>query len=117
MTVDPRYVPVCPVCGGPMDVNLRINQFFVEDRHWHESAERYEKFVTVHLKSRLVLLEIGVGMNTPTIIRYPFEQITYTDKDATLIRLNDSWPQAPPEIANRTISFAEDIKQIIPRLI
>lgn len=116
MTVDSRYVPVCPVCGGNMDVHLRVNQYFVEDEHWHESAERYEKFVTEHINSRLVLLELGVGMNTPAIIRYPFEQITYMDKQATLIRMNDSWPHGAREISNRTISFAEDMRQIIKKL-
>ncbi|MDE6371607.1 MAG: Sir2 silent information regulator family NAD-dependent deacetylase [Duncaniella sp.] len=116
LTVDSRYVPVCPVCGGPMDVNLRINRYFVEDDRWHEAAKRYEKFVARHIGSRLVLLEIGVGMNTPSIIRYPFERITYADEKATLIRMNDSWPHAPKEIAGRTISFAEDIGRIIPEL-
>ncbi len=116
MTVDSEYVPVCPVCGGTMDVNLRINQYFVEDKHWHESAERYEKFVTEHINSRLVLLELGVGMNTPSIIRYPFERITYSDKKATLIRMNDSWPQVASEISGRTISFAEDMSLIIEKL-
>ncbi|MDE6288343.1 MAG: Sir2 silent information regulator family NAD-dependent deacetylase, partial [Muribaculaceae bacterium] len=116
MTVDRKYVPMCPVCGGTMDVNLRINQYFVEDRNWHESAERYEKFLTEHINSRLVLIELGVGMNTPSIIRYPFERITYSDKKATLIRMNDSWPQGASEISGRTISFAEDMNIIIPKL-
>ncbi|MDE6296739.1 MAG: Sir2 silent information regulator family NAD-dependent deacetylase, partial [Muribaculaceae bacterium] len=69
MTVDSQYVPVCPVCGGTMDVNLRINQYFVEDNRWHESADKYEKFVNCHQNSKLVLIELGVGMNTPAIIR------------------------------------------------
>ena len=116
MTVDRKYVPVCPVCGGTMDVNLRVNQYFVEDKHWHKSAERYDKFVTEHINSRLVLLELGVGMNTPSIIRYPFERITYSDKKATLIRMNDSWPHAASEISGRTISFAEDMSLIIGKL-
>ncbi|MDE6551769.1 MAG: Sir2 silent information regulator family NAD-dependent deacetylase [Muribaculaceae bacterium] len=116
MTVDSQYVPVCPVCGGTMDVNLRINRFFVEDKRWHQAAERYEDFVNRHIGSRLVLLELGVGMNTPGIIRYPFERIVYTDREATLIRLNDSWPHGAREIADRTISFPEDMNIIIPKL-
>ncbi|MDE6702362.1 MAG: Sir2 silent information regulator family NAD-dependent deacetylase [Muribaculaceae bacterium] len=117
MTVDSRYVPVCPVCGKSMDVNLRVNQYFVEDENWHKAANLYEKFITSHINSRLVLLEIGVGMNTPSIIRYPFEHITYSDKKATLIRMNDSWPLGVKENADRTISFAEDISQIIPKMV
>lgn len=116
MTVERKFVPVCPVCEGTMDVNLRVNQYFVEDKNWHESAERYEKFVTEHINSRLVLLELGVGMNTPSIIRYPFERITYSDKKATLIRMNDSWPLGASEISDRTISFAEDMSLIIENL-
>ena len=116
LTVDSRFVPACPVCGGTMDVNLRVNQYFVEDENWHKAAARYEEFVASHISSRLVLLEIGVGFNTPAIIRYPFERITYTDQSATLIRLNDSWPQGAREIARRTISFAEDMNVVIPKL-
>ncbi len=116
MTVDSKYIPVCPVCGGTMDVNLRINEYFVEDDNWHESAERYEQFVRRHINSRLVLLELGVGMNTPSIIRYPFERITFTDKHATLIRLNSGWPHGAGEISGRTIAFTEDMSQIISLL-
>ena len=117
MTVDSKYVPICPVCGGTMDVNLRINQYFVEDTHWHESAERYERFVNKHLKSKLVMLELGVGMNTPGIIRYPFEQITFDYKNATLIRFNDSWPLGAKENVDRTITFPEDMSRVIVKLI
>lgn len=117
MTVDPKYVPVCPVCGGTMDINLRINQYFVEDARWHESAQRYDRFVNKHLNTHLVMLELGVGMNTPGIIRYPFEQITYDNRLSTLIRMNDSWTTGLKENAARTITFAEDMSLVIPRLI
>ena len=116
MTVDSKYVPVCPVCGGTMDVNLRVNQYFVEDAHWRESAERYEKFVNKHLESRLVMLELGVGMNTPGIIRYPFEQIAYDDKNAILIRFNDGWTVGAKENVDRTITFPEDMSRVIVKL-
>ena len=99
-----------------MDVNLRVNQYFVQDKNWYESDERYEKYVTEHINSRLVLLELSVGMNTPSIIRYPFERITYSDKKATIIRMNDSWPLGASEISSRTISFAEDMSLIIGKL-
>ena len=117
MTVASEYVPVCPVCGGTMDVNLRINQYFVEDERWHKSAERYEEFVNKHLNSRLVLLELGVGMNTPSIIRYPFERITHRNNKSTLIRLNNSWTQGAMENASRTITFGEDMSKVIPLLV
>lgn len=113
LTVDSHFVPHCPVCGGRMDVHVRVNGNFVEDAHWHSMAERYYSFVDKYKSSRLVLLELGVGFNTPTIIRYPFEQITYASHDATLIRLNSDYPQSSPEIQRQTIPFREDMSMII----
>lgn len=116
LTVDSRFVPHCPVCGGRMDVHVRVNGNFVEDAHWHSMAERYYSFVEKHKSSRLVLLELGVGFNTPTIIRYPFEQITYANHNATLIRLNSDYPQSSPEIQPQTISFSEDMSMVISKI-
>lgn len=116
LTVDSRFVPHCPVCGGKMDVHVRVNGNFIEDAHWHSMAERYYSFVEKYKSSRLVLLELGVGFNTPTIIRYPFEQITYADQDATLIRLNSDSPQCSPEIQRQTISFSEDMSMVISKI-
>lgn len=116
LTVDSRFVPHCPVCGGKMDVHVRVNGNFVEDAHWHCMAERYYSFVEKYKSSRLVLLELGIGFNTPTIIRYPFEQITYASHDATLIRLNSDYPHGSPEIQQQTISFSEDMSTVISKI-
>lgn len=116
LTVDSRFVPHCPMCGGKMDVHVRVNGIFIEDAHWHSMAERYYSFVEKYKSSRLVLLELGVGFNTPTIIRYPFEQITYADQDATLIRLNSDYPQCFPEIQRQTISFSEEMSSVIAKI-
>ncbi len=118
LTVDPKYVPVCPVCGGPMDVHVRKNGFFVEDEDWHRAAERYEEFMQRYAATKkIVLLELGIGYNTPAIIRYPFEQITYRNPNATIIRLNSEYPQGPAETASRTISFTENMADVITALI
>ncbi len=118
LTVDPEYIPVCPVCGGNMDVHVRKNQFFVQDEEWYSEAERYEKFMGRHAeKGRVVLLELGIGYNTPAIIRYPFEQITYHNPEATLIRLNSQYPHGPKETASRTIPFTENMEEVITKLI
>jgi hypothetical protein len=61
-------VPVCPICGGDMDVSLRHNEYFVEDESWHESCHRYEAFVEGILRAPVVFLVLGVGFNTPGII-------------------------------------------------
>ena len=117
LTVDSQYVPVCPVCGGPMDVHVRKNQFFVQDEEWHRAAERYEAFMTEFAdKGKVVLLELGIGYNTPAIIRYPFEQVTYRNPDATLVRLNAEYPHGPVETASRTIAFTEDMGRVIDDL-
>lgn len=117
LTVDSKYVPVCPVCGGPMDVHVRKNQFFVQDENWDHAAERYERFMVRYAQNRkVVLLELGIGYNTPSIIRYPFENVAYRNPYATLIRLNAEYPHGPMETADRTISFTENMKRVITLL-
>lgn len=117
LTVPKEYVPVCPVCGGNMDVHVRKNQYFVQDEAWHAAADRYERFMDKYAdRSRVVLLELGIGYNTPAIIRYPFERITYQNHGATLIRLNADYPQGPDETASRTISFTENMGEVIDNL-
>ncbi|WP_407377178.1 SIR2 family NAD-dependent protein deacylase [Methanobrevibacter sp.] len=105
-------VPKCPVCGEEMDLNLRKDNFFVEDNKWHEMNDRYYDFLH-NIDDKFVFLEIGVGFNTPGIIRYPFEQMTYNNDDATLIRLNLDYPQAIPENKEKTISFDENVEEIL----
>lgn len=88
-----ELVPVCPVCGGNMDLNLRKDQYFIEDEKWHEMADNYRKFLSkIDENKNTVFLELGVGFNTPTIIRYPFEQMTYNNQNMKLIRLNRDYP-------------------------
>lgn len=117
LTVDSEYLPVCPVCGGNMDVHVRKNRYFVQDKAWEEAADRYEHFMSEHADhSRVVLLELGIGFNTPTIIRFPFEQTVFRNPLATLIRLNAGYPHGPAETASRTISFTEEMHDVIENL-
>lgn len=117
MTVASEYVPVCPVCGGNMDVHVRKNRYFVQDEAWYAAANRYEAFINRHAESgKVVLFELGIGYNTPAIIRYPFEQITYRNTQATLIRLNADYPYGPKETASQTIAFTEDMSKVISML-
>ncbi len=117
LTVDSSYVPICPVCGGNMDVHVRKNQYFVQDEQWYAAAAHYEAFIRHYAeKGSTVLLELGIGFNTPAIIRYPFEQITYRNQKATLIRLNSEYPHGPQETASRTISFTENMEDVIKAL-
>lgn len=118
LTVAPQYVPVCPVCGGNMDVHVRKNQFFIQEQNWKKAADSYENFIARYAqKAKVVLLELGVGFNTPTVIRFPFEQIAYRNHEATLIRLNSEHPNGPAENAAHTISFTENMQKVIAALL
>lgn len=109
-------VPKCPICGKNMEMNLRKDANFVQDNNWYKQSENYEKFLNNNQNKKLVLLEIGVGFNTPGIIRFPFEQMTYDNLKTTLIRINKDYSQTILEIKNKTISFEENIEQIIEDL-
>lgn len=111
-----ELVPKCPVCGGPMEVHLRCDGYFVENEDWRAANRRYRDFLASAKGRRLVLLELGVGYNTPVIIRFPFEQITYQNPNATLIRLNRDFPQGPEENSGRTIAFWEDMQEVLRAL-
>ena len=106
----------CPVCGGNMDMNLRKDANFVQDENWYRQSEKYEDFLSRSKGKNVVLLEIGVGFNTPGIIRFPFERMTAISEKTTLIRINKDYPNPMLEIKNKTISFDEDTNKIIEDL-
>ena len=110
-------VPKCPVCGGEMDVNLRKNQYFVQDEKWHESDKLYKEFLKNLEGEKVSYIELGVGFNTPGIIRYPFEGATYRNENATLIRLNRDDPDGFTKNENKTIGFTEDMQKIVADLL
>lgn len=109
-------VPKCPVCGGEMDINIRKDRYFVQDEDWDIAYNNYEKFIENNENKKIVFIELGVGYNTPGIIRYPFEQMTNKNDKAVLIRLNKDYPQGPIENKSKTISFTEDMTEVIERL-
>lgn len=109
-------VPKCPICGKDMEMNLRKDGNFIQDENWYKQSKNYEDFLDKAKNKNVVLLEIGVGFNTPGIIRFPFEQMVYNDLKTTLIRINKDYPQTMLEIKNKTISFDEDTNKIIEDL-
>lgn len=111
-----RLVPKCPVCGGEMEVHVRKDGYFVQDKAWYEAADRYDKFIAGVAGKRTVFLEAGVGYNTPAIIRFPFERMVYRNDRASLIRINRDYPGPIDENRERTISFSEEMKQVISDL-
>ncbi|MBQ7422745.1 MAG: Sir2 silent information regulator family NAD-dependent deacetylase [Prevotella sp.] len=100
-----------------MSVNLRCDDTFVEDAHWHEQARRYGQFVREAQGKRLLLLEFGVGFNTPSIIRFPFEQMAATFPQTALLRFNRDEPQLMTSGIDNYIPFTEDVMGLISKLI
>ena len=111
-----ELIPKCPVCGAEMETNLRVDNLFVQDKKWYEANERYNSYLNKISNEKVVFLELGVGYNTPGIIRYPFEQLTYNNPDAALIRINKDYPEAIEDNKSKTISFDEDIGEIFDYL-
>ncbi|WED23754.1 hypothetical protein L3Q72_21185 [Vibrio sp. JC009] len=115
LRIPKALVPQCPVCGGPLDTHLRKDGTFVENKDWHKAAESYQEFIGSVFNQKLLLIELGVGYNTPSIIKYPFEQITAQAPDATLIRINRDHPEVSETNKSRTIVFNEDILKIFDK--
>ena len=111
-----ELVPHCPHCGKPLTMNLRADDTFVEDEGWHQAAERYERFIQEHKKQKMVFLELGVGYNTPGIIKYPFWQMTNKFQHAFYVCLNQSEAYAPAEITRKSVCMNEDIGEILKEL-
>ncbi len=113
----PSYmVPKCPVCGGNMAMHLRCDQYFVEDDNWHEAAGRYGDFLKRMEHKKGVLLELGVGFNTPTIIRFPFEKMVQKNRNLSLIRLNRNEAVVPESFGNRAVGIGGDMAEVISDL-
>lgn len=116
MEIPSELVPHCPVCGKPMSMNLRCDETFVEDDGWHEAARRYQDFLEKHKNARTLFLELGVGENTPGIIKYPFWNLTYKNKNAFYASLNMEKEEIPIEIKARSVLIKGDIFRTIGNL-
>ena len=113
MRIPSELIPHCPVCGAPMTMNLRTDMTFVEDEGWHEAARRYEDFLKRHQGLRVLFWELGVGGNTPVIIKYPFWQMTYRNPKAVYACVNLSRAYCPPEIRRQTVCIEGDIGEVL----
>lgn len=109
-------VPHCPVCGTPMSMNLRADSTFVEDSGWHAAAKRYQDFIRRHKGLDILYLELGVGSNTPGIIKYPFWRMTAENPKAVYACVNLGEACAPTEIIDRSICINADIGEVLKQL-
>lgn len=116
MKIPSDLLPKCPVCGKPMTMNLRSDDKFVEDDGWRLACERYERFIKENKNKKVLYLELGVGMNTPVIIKYPFWRLTAQNKNAHYVCVNTGMAYAPAEIKDRSLCFSEDIALTIKSL-
>ena len=116
MKISTELVPYCPVCGAPMSMNLRADDTFVEDGGWHAAARRYEDFLRHHEGEHILFLELGVGGNTPVIIKYPFWRMTYQNPKAVYACVNYGEAYAPREIMDRSICIDGDIGNLLKKL-
>ena len=116
MTIPSDLIPRCPVYGGKVTMNLRSDDSFVEDDGWHEAAERYSNFIRTR-KGKVLFLELGVGYNTPVIIKIPFWNMTAQNPKATYACINQGEAVTLEEIAERSICIDGDIGTVIEQLV
>lgn len=109
-------IPKCPVCGAPMTMNLRCDNFFVQDEGWYAAASRYEDFIRRHKGMHILFLELGVGANTPAIIKYPFWQMTAQNRHAVYACINYGEAITPKEIKEQSICINKDIGAVLENL-
>ena len=116
MRIPTELIPRCPRCGKPMTMNLRSDAAFVEDAGWHRAARRYEAFIGRMDGGRVLFWELGVGANTPVIIKYPFWRMTHQNPEAVYACVNYGEAYAPREIAGRSICIDGDIGETLKQL-
>ena len=116
MKIPTELLPVCPHCGKPLAMNLRSDDKFVEDEGWHKAAERYENFLRTRAGGKILFLELGVGYNTPIIIKYPFWQMTAKNPNATYVCINQGRAVCPQEIERQSVCIHADIGQVLQSL-
>lgn len=117
MRLPSELIPKCPVSGGPMKMNLRSDDTFVEDAGWHAAAANYAVFLKANTNQRVLYLEIGVGSNTPVIIKYPFWALTAENPNAVYACLNFGEACCPRQIADRSVCLDGDSGEVIRTLL
>lgn len=116
MKIPTQLIPKCPVCGAPMAMNLRCDDTFFQDSGWYAAQSRYEDFIRRHQNMHVLFFELGVGGNTPVIIKYSFWQMTAKNKKAVYACVNFGESMCPNEIADRSICINDDIGEVLRQI-
>mgnify|MGYP004465425057 FL=1 len=116
MRIPTDLIPVCPKCGKPMSMNLRADDTFVQDEGWYAASGRYSDFLRRHKGLHILFLELGVGFNTPAIIKYPFMQMTAENSNAVYACINLGECFCPDEISHRSVCIDGDIHEVLTEL-
>lgn len=117
MKIPSALIPHCPVCGKPMTMNLRCDDKFVQDSGWDKANSAYDRFLRKYANKKIVFLELGVGGNTPVIIKYPFWKMTMQNKNATYVCINKGEAVCPSQIQTRSVCINKDIGKVIQELL
>jgi NAD-dependent SIR2 family protein deacetylase len=116
MKIPSALVPICPHCGKPLTTNLRADDAFVQDEGWYRAAEQYDNFLRTRENLHILYLELGVGYNTPGIIKYPFWQMTMKNPKAVYACVNYGEALAPGEIEHQSICIDGDIGEVLTKI-
>lgn len=117
MKIPTELVPYCPICGAPMNMNLRCDDSFVQDEGWYKAEQRYEDFIRRSKNMNVVFLELGIGENTPVIIKYPFWRMTEENENSTYCCINLSEIYIPRPIKDQSICIESDIGEVLKRMV
>ena len=116
MRIPTELIPHCPKCGREMTMNLRCDETFVQDEGWERAAARYENFLRTRRGQKLLFWELGVGYNTPGIIKVPFWQMTAANPNAVYACVNRGQGECPRAIEARSILIDADAGEVLTRL-
>ena len=116
MKIPTELIPKCPVCGAPITMNLRSDMTFVQDEGWYAASNRYDDFIRRHEGLHILFFELGVGANTPVIIKYPFWQMTAKNPKAVYVCVNFGEAFCPREIEKQSICLNMDIGKAIKEI-
>lgn len=117
MKIPTELIPKCPYCGRNMSMNLRADDTFVQDKNWDEQKNRYEEFLKISDNSKILFLELGVGFNTPSIIKYNFWRMTLNNKKSVYASINLGECYCASDIEERSICIDYDIAEVLKKLI